>query len=149
MGVEIVWRSFSRQRRDLERQGQIRIGIECRFLFIFVFLSESARKEEKKIKRGKLQLCLLSLVMVSIRLLSHLLLSTIYQHHANALGLIVCNDAEMDKHEGLFLSKANLIKELRREGAEKMREACSRKLRSLNMEVGDSKGRFDQEKMNS
>jgi hypothetical protein len=29
----------------------------------------------------------------------------------------------MDKHEALFLPKAILIKELRREGAEKMREA--------------------------
>lgn len=76
--------------------------------------------------------------MVSIRLLSHLLPSTIYQHHANAIGLIVCNDAEMDKHEGLFLPKAILIKELRREGAEKCGKPRSWKLRSLNMEVGDS-----------
>lgn len=60
------------------------------------------------------------------------------------------NDIELDKYKGLVLPEAILIKKSFEEKRQKKRgKPRSWKLRNLNMEVDDTKGRGDQEKMNN
>ncbi|KAJ9703057.1 hypothetical protein PVL29_004712 [Vitis rotundifolia] len=60
------------------------------------------------------------------------------------------NDMELEKYRGFVLPEAILIKKSYEEKRQRKRgKPRSWKLKSLNMEVDDSKGRADQEKMNT
>lgn len=60
------------------------------------------------------------------------------------------NDIELDKYKGLVLPEAILIKKSYEEKRQRKRgKPRAWKLKSLNMEVDDSRGRNDQEKMNT
>ncbi|XP_041023813.1 60S ribosomal export protein NMD3-like [Juglans microcarpa x Juglans regia] len=60
------------------------------------------------------------------------------------------NDDELEKHKGLILPEAILIKKSYEEKRQKKRgKPRAWKLKSLDMEVDDRKGRVEQEKMNS
>ena len=60
------------------------------------------------------------------------------------------NDMELEKYRGFVLPEAILIKKSYEEKRQRKRgKTRSWKLKSLNMEVDDSKGRADQEKMNT
>jgi nonsense-mediated mRNA decay protein 3 len=60
------------------------------------------------------------------------------------------NDGELEKHKGLILPDAVLIKKSYEEKRQKKRgKPRAWKLKSLDMEVDDRVGRGDQEKMNS
>ncbi|KAG2708106.1 hypothetical protein I3760_05G176300 [Carya illinoinensis] len=60
------------------------------------------------------------------------------------------NDGELEKHKGLILPEAILIKKSYEEKRQKKRgKPRAWKLKSLDMEVDDRKGRAEQEKMNT